>query len=822
MEPSFVRTKYKNVGVNFKVMNFREGTINDSVVLNACGSCVYNLSFIVGVSNQTCNCKIVNKYFRDLVNGDFLLLIMPMQSPSSGIEDRFSKIDIESPRVNKSTQSHSKTTVPRLPNLSTSRRAEARGASNIPKSTSTNNIPTGLYMTKTPTRATNNTAALTGKKYNRLNMVDSRSSIELSYMRDTSSSSMRKLTSPFNSTASPMKLKSRLINSRSMKDLSDQRYPSIANRRIISLNPRPLDITNLDLEKPRSRADQHNVSPSKRPAPLSFPSPSKQDVYTRLYNDSKSKAQPVIHSQKLQNTRPTPANVEQVRKDSNPLDYDGMVSRIESLDELYGILYNEDSELFEENESNEFNVNESKTSSEIATINSDETNSTSLDIYERGEILRRKDIYCLPDLSEQTSRRINIRNYNNNYGFDDNSGNYVVIPRDHIKYRYEITAVLGNGSFGNVVKCWDKKYSSKDNKNKIVAIKIIKNDLNWSVQAVYEIKMLQHLNGIASKMAVDDPYSNEYGNRDCPVLTYYDHFNFRGHMCIVTEALSLNLYSMMEIVKFKGLSLDLLGIFMKKILVGLEYIHSMNVLHCDIKPENIMIKLPPASKLTNLTEQDLVVKIVDFGTSCFKNEVSFSYIQSRFYRAPEVILGAKYDRMIDIWSFGCIATELFTGEPLLPGKNELEQIAFIIELFGAPNSSLVLNQRNLLMKSIREERALNKLDDRVISNPSTLPVCKGDEKSIRKTLLYTLFDMEGKINMQFLNMRIQAAQHTTAPTNSKKIFKISSKSLPVRLRLRSSNDTKVSAFIKLLERIFIWDPTKRADAAMLLRDPFFT
>lgn len=562
---------------------------------------------------------------------------MPIQNPSSGIEDRFSKIDIESPRINRGISGHSKTTVPRLPNLSTSRRAEVRGASNIPKSTSTNNISSGLHVTRTPTRVVNTRVSLTGKRYPKLSIVDSRSSIELSYMKDTSSSSMRKHSNPFSANASPIQQrKPRLTNSRSMKDFSDQGYSSVSNRRIMSLNQQPLDITNLDYEKPRTRVDHHNESPSKRPAPRSFPrSSSNQDVYTRLYNDSKSKPHPMIRSQKLQNTRSI--NIQHTRKNSNPISLvDCEDNRIESLEELYGILYDEDPELFEEMESNEFNVNESKTSDEISYMNSNENSSSSLDIYERGEILRRKDIYCLPDLSEQANRRINIRNYNNNYGFDDNSGNYVVIPKDHIKYRYEISSVLGNGSFGNVVKCWDKKYSSAGgDKNKIVAIKIINNDLNWSVQAVYEIKMLQHLNKVASKMPMDDPYLEEYGNKSCPVLTYYDHFNFRGHMCIVTEALSLNLYSMLEIVHFKGLSLNLLRIFMKKILVGLEYIHSMNVLHCDIKPENIMIKLPPASKLSNLTENDLIVKIVDFGTSCFKNEVTFSYIQSRFYRAPK-------------------------------------------------------------------------------------------------------------------------------------------------------------------------------------------
>ena len=64
------------------------------------------------------------------------------------------------------------------------------------------------------------------------------------------------------------------------------------------------------------------------------------------------------------------------------------------------------------------------------------------------------------------------------------------------------------------------------------------------------------------------------------------------------------------------------------------------------------------------------IKIVDFGTSMFLHEAHFSYIQSRFYRAPEVILGAKYGTAIDMWSFGCLVGELTLGTPLFAGDNE--------------------------------------------------------------------------------------------------------------------------------------------------------
>ena len=67
----------------------------------------------------------------------------------------------------------------------------------------------------------------------------------------------------------------------------------------------------------------------------------------------------------------------------------------------------------------------------------------------------------------------------------------------------------------------------------------------------------------------------------------------------------------------------------------------------------------------------------------------YTYIQSRFYRAPEVILGARYGMPIDMWSLGCILAELLTGYPLLPGEDEGDQLSCIIELLGMPPQKLL-------------------------------------------------------------------------------------------------------------------------------------
>lgn len=93
-----------------------------------------------------------------------------------------------------------------------------------------------------------------------------------------------------------------------------------------------------------------------------------------------------------------------------------------------------------------------------------------------------------------------------------------------------------------------------------------------------------------------------------------------------------------------------------------------------MKPENILLKNPNKSG----------IKLIDFGSSCFSHERIYTYIQSRFYRAPEIILGIPYTASIDTWSFGCILAELYSGYPIFPGENENDQLGLIMEICGIP------------------------------------------------------------------------------------------------------------------------------------------
>ena len=102
--------------------------------------------------------------------------------------------------------------------------------------------------------------------------------------------------------------------------------------------------------------------------------------------------------------------------------------------------------------------------------------------------------------------------------------------------------------------------------------------------------------------------------------------------------------------------------YAEQILESLKMLSNHSIIHCDLKPENILLT---GSNETN-------VKLIDFGSSCFSNERIYSYIQSRFYRAPEIMLGIPYTSAIDMWSLGCILAELCTGFPIFPGESEPE------------------------------------------------------------------------------------------------------------------------------------------------------
>lgn len=260
-------------------------------------------------------------------------------------------------------------------------------------------------------------------------------------------------------------------------------------------------------------------------------------------------------------------------------------------------------------------------------------------------------------ISSPSSKRTRV--FNN--GFDDADHNYIIREGEVWDTRYRVHKMLGKGSFGQVVEAYDS--ITKES----VAIKVIKNKKAFHQQAQIEISILQHLND-------NDPH-DLYN-----VVRLKRYFENRGHLCLVYELLSHNLYELLRNEKFIGLSLSLVRKFATQILTTLAFLSSpqTKIIHCDLKPENVLLRNSKSDKL----------KVVDFGSSCYSHQRTYTYIQSRFYRSPEVIMGHEYSVAIDMWSLGCMLVELHTGQPLFNGMNEHDQICKIHELLGVPPHEL--------------------------------------------------------------------------------------------------------------------------------------
>ncbi|VDL92778.1 unnamed protein product [Schistocephalus solidus] len=204
--------------------------------------------------------------------------------------------------------------------------------------------------------------------------------------------------------------------------------------------------------------------------------------------------------------------------------------------------------------------------------------------------------------------------------------------------------------------------------------------LSVCISAHEEINILERLR----RFNPDPTGSTEH----YPIVTLIDHFMFRDHMCLTFELLGESLYDLIKRKKGQGLERDRVRCLMSSVLDGLVFIKDAGIIHCDLKPENVLL-MPTSPDSTN---RDMV-KIIDFGSSCLLHKQCYPYIQSRFYRAPEVIMRLEYSQPIDMWSFGCLVFEMIRGFPLFPGEDEFDQIACMMEKLGIPPEDMIRPSR---------------------------------------------------------------------------------------------------------------------------------
>ncbi|KAI5105482.1 homeodomain interacting protein kinase 3a [Silurus meridionalis] len=234
-------------------------------------------------------------------------------------------------------------------------------------------------------------------------------------------------------------------------------------------------------------------------------------------------------------------------------------------------------------------------------------------------------------------------------GGGTNDGDYQLVQHEvlcSMKQTYEVLEFLGRGTFGQVVKCW------KRGTNEVVAVKILKKHPSYARQGQIEV-------GILARLSSEN--ADEHN-----LVRAFECFQHRNHTCLVFEMLEQNLYDFLKQNKFSPLPLKVMRTVLQQVATALRKLKSLGLIHADLKPENIMLVDP--------RRQPYRVKVIDFGSASHVSKaVCSTYLQSRYYRAPEIILGLPFCEAIDMWSLGCVIAELFLGWPLYPGALEYDQ-----------------------------------------------------------------------------------------------------------------------------------------------------
>ncbi|XP_007536773.1 homeodomain-interacting protein kinase 4 [Erinaceus europaeus] len=229
---------------------------------------------------------------------------------------------------------------------------------------------------------------------------------------------------------------------------------------------------------------------------------------------------------------------------------------------------------------------------------------------------------------------------------------------------YDIIEVLGKGTFGEVAKGWRRSTGE------MVAIKILKNDAYRNRIIKNELKLLRCMRGL-------DP-------EEAHVIRFLEFFHDALKFYLVFELLEQNLFEFQKENNFAPLPARHIRTVTLQVLRALARLKELAIIHADLKPENIM--------LVDQTRCPFRVKVIDFGSASIFSEVRYvkePYIQSRFYRAPEILLGLPFCEKVDVWSLGCVMAELHLGWPLYPGNNEYDQVRYICETQGLPKPHLL-------------------------------------------------------------------------------------------------------------------------------------
>lgn len=341
--------------------------------------------------------------------------------------------------------------------------------------------------------------------------------------------------------------------------------------------------------------------------------------------------------------------------------------------------------------------------------------------------------------------------------WDDVEGYYRIIPGEILDGKYLVSTTLGKGMFAAVVRATDQET------NDPVAIKIIRNNETMQKAGLKELGILNAINE-------HDPHNKRHVVR---LLRSFDHKN---HLCLVFESLDCNLRDILK--KFGrnvGINIQAIKSYTRQLLLGLALLRDCNIMHADIKPDNVLVN-----------DKHNLLKICDLGsaTDVSENEIT-PYLVSRFYRAPELILGLPYNYAIDMWSIGCTLYELYTGKILFPGNSNNHMLRIMMETLGKFNHKMLRKGEFTFQHFDENLDFLSREVDKVTGRPTTKVI-----KSVGPLPAHTL-----KGRLAGLEGRPTVGADTT------------------KIKL-------LDQFTDLLEKMLVTNPDKRISPIEALKHPF--
>ncbi|KAK4121699.1 kinase-like protein [Parathielavia appendiculata] len=341
---------------------------------------------------------------------------------------------------------------------------------------------------------------------------------------------------------------------------------------------------------------------------------------------------------------------------------------------------------------------------------------------------------------------------------DDKEGYYKIRPGELLDGRYQVSTTLGRGMFSGVARAIDVATKRP------VAIKIMRNNDALRKGGFTEIAILEKLNAA-------DPDDKKH------IVRFERSFEYKGHLCMAFENLSMNLREVLK--KFGnnvGINLNATRAYAYQIFLALGHMRKCSIIHADLKPDNILVN-----------EARNLLKICDLGTAIDRSDAATAatepmpYLVSRFYRAPEIILGVPFDYAVDMWSIGCTLYELYTGKILFTGENNNQMLKNIMEIRGKLSAKLYR----------RGELAHNHFDE--LGNFISVERDKVTGKTTVRTLA------------------------TVKPTRD-----LRTRLLAASAGMSDAESRELNHFVDLLERCLMLNPDKRLTPAEALRHPFFT